>query len=131
MPAYVVQTTRRALEREGKLLKSARVLVLGVAYKRDVDDLRESPALTVMQLLLAAGAEVAYNDPYFPRVGTGRHYSIKMESTPLEQVRHFDCVLILTDHSAYDFRRIVAEAQLVIDSRNATRSIPSPKVVHC
>ncbi len=131
MPAYVVQTTRRALEREGKLLKDSRVLVLGVAYKRDVDDLRESPALTVMQLLLAAGAQVAYNDPYFPRVGTGRHYSIQMESTPLEQVRHFDCVLILTDHSAYDFRKIVAEAQLVIDSRNATRSIPSPKVVHC
>ncbi len=131
MPAYVVQTTRRALERGGKLLKGARVLVLGVAYKRDVDDLRESPALTVMQLLLVAGAEVAYNDPYFPRVGTGRRYALQMESTPLEQIRHFDCVLILTDHSAYDFEKIVAEAQLVIDSRNATRSIHSPKVVHC
>ena len=131
MPAYVVQTTRRALDREGRLLKGAKVLVLGVAYKRDVDDLRESPALTVMQLLLAEGAEVAYNDPYFQRVGAGRRYALQMESTPLEQVRHFDCVLILTDHSAYDFETIVAEARLVIDSRNATRSINSPKVVHC
>ena len=131
MPAYVVQTTRRALERVGKALTQAKVLVLGVAYKRDVDDLRESPALTVMQLLLAAGAEVAYNDPYFPRVGAGRRYALQMESTPLDEVGRFDCVLILTDHSDYDFARIVADAQLVIDSRNATRSIASPKVVHC
>ncbi len=131
MPAYVVETTRRALERAGHTLAGARLLVLGVAYKRDVDDLRESPALTVMQLLLAAGAEVAYNDPYFPRVGTGRKYALQMESTPLEQVGRFDCVLILTDHSVYDFARIVADAHLVIDSRNATRSIRSPKIVHC
>ena len=131
MPAYVVETTRRALERGGKALKSAKVLVLGVAYKRDVDDLRESPALTVMQLLLAAGAEVAYNDPFFPRVGAGRRYALQMESTPLAEVGRFDCVIILTDHSAYNFPGIVADARLVIDSRNATRSIESTKIVHC
>ena len=131
MPAYVVETTRRALERSGKALKEASVLVLGVAYKRDVDDLRESPALTVMQLLLAAGAEVAYNDPYFPRVGAGRRYALQMESTPLSEVGRFDCVIILTDHSAYNFPGIVTDARLVIDSRNATRSIDSAKIVHC
>ncbi len=131
MPAYVVETTRRALERAGKTLNGAGVLVLGVAYKRDVDDLRESPALTVIQLLLAAGAEVAYNDPYFPRVGAGRRYALQMESTPLEEVGRFDCVIILTDHSAYNFPGIVAKARLVIDSRNATKSIDSDKIVHC
>ena len=131
MPAYVVETARRALERAGQTLTGAKVLVLGVAYKRDVDDLRESPALTVIQLLLAAGAEVAYNDPYFPRVGAGRRYALQMESTPLEQVGRFDCVLILTDHSVYDFPKIVAGARLVIDSRNATKSIVSAKIVRC
>ena len=107
------------------------VLVLGVAYKRDVDDLRESPALTILELLRRAGAEVAYNDPFFPRVGTGRHYDLQMESTPLERVGEFDCVLIATDHSAYDWPRIVAAAKLVIDSRNATRALNHPHIVRC
>jgi len=132
MPAYVVKTAERALERNGVNLRDAEVLVLGVAYKRDVDDLRESPSLTVINLLRDAGATVAYNDPYFPRVGSGRKYDLKMESTPLDQLGRFDCVLIMTDHSAYDYVRIVAESRLVIDSRNATRAIPaSAKVVRC
>jgi UDP-N-acetyl-D-glucosamine dehydrogenase len=131
MPAYVVKTAERALERTGKQLIGADVLVLGVAYKRDVDDLRESPALTVINLLRAAGARVSYNDPFFPRVGSGRKYDLKMESTPLDQLGRFDCVLILTDHSTYDYGQIVAQSRLVIDSRHATRGIDSAKIVRC
>jgi UDP-N-acetyl-D-glucosamine dehydrogenase len=106
-------------------------LVLGVAYKKDVDDLRESPALTIIELLRKQGAEVSYNDPYFSSVGRGRHYDLGMTSTPLERVPEFDCVLIVTDHSDYDYARIVREAQLVVDSRNATRGIQSEKIVRC
>ena len=131
MPAYVVTTAERALARTGLSLAKAKVLVLGVAYKRDVDDLRESPALTVIELLRRAGAEVSYNDPFFPVVGSGRKYDLRMASTPLERVAEFDCVMILTDHSEYDYAKIVREAKLVIDSRNATKLIESAKIVRC
>ncbi len=131
MPAYVVRTAERALERAGVRLRGARVLVLGVAYKRDVDDLRESPALTILELLQRAGAEVAYNDPFFPHVGSGRKYDLRMESTGLERVGEFDCVMIVTDHSSYDYGAIVREARLVVDSRNATRGIAGENVVRC
>ena len=135
MPHFVVETTRRALERNGTELAAASILVLGVAYKRDVDDLRESPALSVIQLLQAAGAGVRYNDPFFPTVGTGRHYDLQLHSAPLEQLDQYDCVLILTDHSVYNFSDIVEQSRLVIDSRNATRTIESPdllgKIVRC
>jgi UDP-N-acetyl-D-glucosamine dehydrogenase len=131
MPAYVVETIRRALERAGTPLRGASVLVLGVAYKRDVDDLRESPALQILEILQKEGARADYNDPFFPKVGRGRHYSLNMESTPLENLDRFDCVLIVTDHSEYDYERIVRDAKLVVDSRNATRSIKSDKIVRC
>ena len=121
MPAYIVGTLERELEQRGKKLANARLLVLGVAYKRDVDDLRESPALTIINMLQRAGALIAYNDPYFPTVGSGRKYDLKMHCTPVEDLGSYDCVLILTDHSVYDYPTIVAEAQLVIDTRNATR----------
>ena len=131
MPAFVVETTRRALARNGKDLAGANVLVLGVAYKRDLDDLRESPALTVIQLLEAAGAAVSYNDPYFAEVGSGRKYDLQRSSTPLEQVASFDCVVLTTDHSAYDYAALVQAAQLFVDTRNATRGIDSAKIVRC
>lgn len=131
MPEYVVQSTARALERDGATLRGAKVLVLGVAYKRDVDDLRESPSLIVIEKLRHAGAQVEYNDPFFPEVGRGRHYDLHMRSTPLENLERFDCVLILTDHSLYNYGEIVSQARLVVDSRNATRSIQSPKIVRC
>ena len=131
MPAYVVQTIVRALAREGVPVQSANVLVLGLAYKRDVDDLRESPALTIIEMLQSAGATVQYNDPFFPSVGRGRKYDLQMRSTPVEDLGRFDCVVIVTDHSVYDYARIVAEARLVIDCRNATRGIDSAKVVRC
>ncbi|MFZ0663035.1 MAG: nucleotide sugar dehydrogenase [Acidobacteriaceae bacterium] len=131
MPYFVLEQTLAALNERGKTLKGSKVLVLGVAYKKDVDDLRESPALTIIELLRKRGAEVFYNDPYFPRVGRGRHYNLNMENTPLENLGQYDAVLIVTDHSDYDYARIVAESKLVVDTRNATRGIQSDKIVHC
>ncbi len=131
MPEYVAQTTVRALERNGTSLPGAKILVLGVAYKADVDDLRESPALTIIEMLQKGQATVSYNDPYFPAVGHGRKYDLHLESTSLDDLGSFDCVLIVTDHSVYDYERIVRESRLVIDSRNATRSFESSKIVRC
>jgi len=131
MPYYVVERTAEALNRERKPLNGSRILVLGVAYKKDVDDLRESPALTILALLRKRGAMVAYHDPYFPRVGRGRHYDLNLTCASLDDLSGYDCVLIVTDHSSYDYERIVREAQLVVDTRNATRGIDSPKIVRC
>jgi UDP-N-acetyl-D-glucosamine dehydrogenase len=127
MPAFVVDTARRALG----TLENKRVLLLGIAYKRDIDDLRESPALTLFSLLQQAGATVAYNDPYFSSVDAGRHYSLKTTSTPLDQVPDFDCVLLATDHSAYDIPALVAASRLFIDTRNATRGLKAANIIRC
>jgi UDP-N-acetyl-D-glucosamine dehydrogenase len=131
MPYFVLEQTMAALNEYKKSLKGSTVLVLGVAYKKDIDDLRESPALTIIELLRKRGAIVSYNDPYFARVGHGRHYDLNMENTPLDNLEQYDAVLILTDHSNYDYPRIVAESKLVIDTRNATKGIQSDKIVHC
>jgi UDP-N-acetyl-D-glucosamine dehydrogenase len=131
MPYYVIEKTTEALNAQRKPLNGSKLLVLGLAYKRDVDDLRESPSLTIIELLRQRGAEVSYNDPYFPTVGRGRHYDLNMTCTPLENLAQYDSVMIVTDHSSYDYRQIVAESQLVIDTRNATRGIDSPKIVRC
>lgn len=131
MPYYVVDKTVAALNEQSKALKGAKVLVLGLAYKKDVDDLRESPSLTIIELLKQRGAIVFYNDPFFPYVGRGRHYDLDMYSVPLENLAQYDCVLIVTDHSDYDYPAIVRESQLVIDSRNATKGIESEKIVRC
>jgi UDP-N-acetyl-D-glucosamine dehydrogenase len=131
MPYYVVDETAAALNEHRKPLNGSRVLVLGIAYKRDIDDLRESPSLTIIELLQRRGALVDYNDPFFPAVGRGRHYDLHMRSTPLDKVGQYDCVLIVTDHSSYDYAAIVRDAQLVVDTRNATRGIDSPKIVRC
>lgn len=131
MPYYVVEKTVEALNEHSKALKGAKILVLGLAYKRDVDDLRESPSLTIIELLKQRGAVVSYNDPFFPTVGHGRHYALNMTGVPLDDLAQYDCVLIVTDHSAYDYKRIVHEAKLVVDSRNATRGIHSEKIVRC
>jgi UDP-N-acetyl-D-glucosamine dehydrogenase len=131
MPYYVVEKTVDALSSCRKPLNGSKVLVLGIAYKRDIDDLRESPALTIIELLRQRGAEVDYNDPFFPSVGKGRHYDLNMTSASLEDLSSYDCVLIVTDHSAYDYQQIVNDAQLVIDTRNATHGIHSPNIVRC
>jgi len=131
MPHFVVDNVVKALEQRGKSLQGARVLILGLAYKRDIDDLRESPSLTLIDLLQKAGAHVEYNDPFFASVGVGRKYSLNMTSTPLEKIAEFDCVVIVTDHSQYDYQQIVAQAQLVVDTRNATRGIAAANLVRC
>jgi UDP-N-acetyl-D-glucosamine dehydrogenase len=131
MPYHVIASVVGALNQRRKALNGSKVLVLGVAYKRDVDDLRESPALTIIELLQKEGAEVSYHDPYFPMIGKGRKYDLQMRRTPLEKLSQYDCVLIVTDHSDYDYQQIVHDSQLVVDTRNATKGIRSEKVVRC
>jgi len=131
MPYHVLDSVAKALNQHKKALNGAKVLVLGLAYKKDIDDLRESPSLTIIELLQKEGAQVSYNDPYFPTVGRGRKYDLQMKCTSLENLGQYDCVLIVTDHSDYDYQRMVREAQLVVDTRNATRGIQSPKIVRC
>jgi UDP-N-acetyl-D-glucosamine dehydrogenase len=126
MPYHVVDAIASAMNDRQKALKGSRVLVLGVAYKKDVDDLRESPTLKIMQLLLGRGANVQYNDPYFPQLHKMRHYDYSnMRSVDLTaaNLSAYDCVVIATDHSSYDYPAIVESAQLVVDTRNATRRL--------
>jgi UDP-N-acetyl-D-glucosamine dehydrogenase len=131
MPEFVAQTVGKALNQRKKALNGSKILMLGMAYKKDIDDLRESPSLTIIELLRHEGAEVLYNDPYFPTVGRGRHYNLNMTCTPLENLEQYDCVLIVTDHSDYNYEEIVQSSQLVVDSRNATKGIVSDKIVRC
>lgn len=131
MPYHVLASVSGALNTQKKSVNGARVLVLGVAYKKDIDDLRESPSLTIIELLQKDGAQVSYHDPYFPTIGKGRKYDLQMKCAELKDLGQYDCVLIVTDHSDYDYKRIVQESQLVVDTRNATRGIQSPKIVRC
>ena len=131
MPYHVLASVSSALNTKKKSVNGARVLVLGVAYKKDIDDLRESPSLTIIELLQKDGAEVSYHDPYFPFIGKGRKYDLQMKRVELNNFGQYDCVLIVTDHSDYDYKRIVQESQLVVDTRNATKGIESPKIVRC
>jgi UDP-N-acetyl-D-glucosamine dehydrogenase len=131
MPDFVVQNVAKALNHHRKPINGSKIIMLGMAYKKDIDDLRESPSLTVLELLRAQGADVVYNDPYFPTVGRGRHYNLNMTCTPLTHLGDYDCVLIMTDHTDYDYKDIVRKAQLVVDSRNATKGIQSEKIFRC
>jgi UDP-N-acetyl-D-glucosamine dehydrogenase len=122
MPNLVVEKVVAGLNHQGRPVKGSRILALGVAYKKDVSDVRESPALTVIRLLGSKGAKVSYHDPYVPELITE---SGSMASTPLteENLRLADCVVILTDHSSFDMPAIVSLSRLVIDSRNSTRGL--------
>ena len=131
MPYHVVQSTATALNKQRKSMNGANILVLGLAYKKDIDDLRESPSLTIIELLQKEGAQVSYNDPFFATVGRGRKYNLEMKNTPLDNLQQFDCVVIVTDHSSYDYAAIVEQANLVVDTRNATKGIQSAKIVRC
>ncbi|MGA2797816.1 MAG: nucleotide sugar dehydrogenase [Thermoguttaceae bacterium] len=127
MPRYVVNRLQEALNNKSKPLRGSKICVLGVAYKKDVDDPRESPSFELMELLLADGAIVTYNDPHVPVLPKMRRHRRlpAMTSTPLtpEFLAGLDCVLIATDHSAYDYDVIVRYAPLIIDTRNATKNI--------
>ncbi len=125
MPYYVVEKIVRALNDRSKNIKKAKILMLGLAYKKDVDDERESPSLKIMELLQKRGADVKYNDPYIPRIKKLRKYDFQMKSVPISesQLREFDCVVIATDHSAYDYDFIVKNSSLIVDTRNAINGI--------
>ena len=126
MPYYVVNKTIDALNAQGKSIKGAKILILGIAYKKDVDDQRESPALKIIQILQRKGAEVSYHDPYVPHSFGHRDYPDldlwSVELTP-ELLKAMDAVIITTDHSIYDFEWIVSHSQLVVDTRNAVQGI--------
>ncbi len=129
MPYYVVSKAIDALNERGKTIKGSRILILGVAYKRDIDDIRESPALTIMKLLEEKGAIITYNDPHVPKLHPMRKYNFTMSSKPLteELLREVDLVMLITDHRQYDYQWIVNNASLVVDTRNATKGIPSAR----
>jgi len=131
MPYFVIDQIAAGLNEHSKSIKGSKILVLGLAYKRDVDDLRESPSLTILELLRHRGATVAYNDPYFPTVGHGRHYALNMTNTPLDNLGAYDAVVIVTDHTTYNYPKIVEQSKLVIDTRNATKGIVSEKILRC
>jgi UDP-N-acetyl-D-glucosamine dehydrogenase len=125
MPYYVIERTADALNQHRKSLNGSKILVLGMAYKKDIDDERESPGYAIMNLLMEKGAEVYYNDPWIPQLKPTRKYRFTKQSVPIEHqnLADMDAVIIVTDHSAYDFNEIVKHARLVIDTRNATREI--------
>ena len=122
MPSVVATLVADGLNRASKSIRGSKIMILGVAYKKDVSDCRESPALDVMRLLKDKGALLSYNDPLVPSLRLGRSILKSIEASPEEIAKH-DCVIILTDHSAYDFRKIVGAAKLVVDTRNSTKDL--------
>ncbi len=125
MPEYVIERLTEALNNRGKPVRGSRILVLGLAYKKDVDDLRESPSIELIHLLQKRGAKVDYNDPHIPRTHKGREHDLGMKSVPLTaaNLKRYDAVLISTDHTKYDANMIVKNAKLVIDTRNACANV--------
>jgi UDP-N-acetyl-D-glucosamine dehydrogenase len=130
MPRFVVSRILDAMNERGKALKGSRVLVLGAAYKPDIDDIRESPALDVIGLLEKKGATVEYHDPYIPTLRT--HDEVEMKSVPdmMAAVRAADVVVIVTNHKGYDYKSILAESKFIFDTRNALGKLgkDNPKV---
>jgi UDP-N-acetyl-D-glucosamine dehydrogenase len=127
MPHHVIERTMEALNDQGRALKGSKVLILGLAYKKNIDDLRESPSIRLIELFKQKGASVEYNDPYCPKMKEMRHqpkYMLEMASVPLEEaVVKADVVVISTDHDSVDYAKLVRDAKLVIDTRNATKKV--------
>jgi len=125
MPDYVVQRTMEILNEFEKSLKGSKILILGAAYKKDVDDIRESPAIKLIELLLEKGAVVEYNDPYIPRFPSLRSSKLRLKSVDLDEhtLNNFDCAIIVTDHTNYDYQWIVDNSKIVIDTRNGTKKV--------
>ncbi|HUB79420.1 MAG TPA: nucleotide sugar dehydrogenase [Bryobacteraceae bacterium] len=126
MPHFVADKVQNALNEAGKPVKGSKILVVGVSYKRDIDDMRESPALDVMLLLDRRGGIVSYSDPHVP---TLKLDGLTLESVPLETVAGADCAVIVTDHRVFDYQLLVEKAPLIVDSRNALKGVVSPKIV--
>ena len=126
MPHYVIEKIGAALNDRARSIRGSKVLILGVAYKKDVDDVRESPSLEIMKLLKERGADISYSDPFVPKLHTMREYDFSyMSSVALseETLRSYDVALITTDHSKLDYQWIVDHSQLVVDTRNATKTV--------
>jgi UDP-N-acetyl-D-glucosamine dehydrogenase len=125
MPEYVVRRTALALNERNKPLRGSAVLVLGAAYKPNIDDTRESPGVEVMERLLRLGAKVAYNDPHVPRTPKMRRHDLGLSSVPLslETLQKYDCVIIITHHDAYNWQMIADNARLIVDTRNALAGV--------
>jgi UDP-N-acetyl-D-glucosamine dehydrogenase len=126
MPHFVVQKIQNALNDHAKPLKNSKVLVFGASYKRDIDDVRESPSLDILLLLERHGAEISYTDPHVPSLRLGNR---ELHSVPVEEAANADCVVIVTDHSAFDYKKLLDSAKLIVDSRNALKGITSDKIV--
>ncbi|MHC5004958.1 MAG: nucleotide sugar dehydrogenase [Planctomycetota bacterium] len=131
MPEYVVHRVAGALNDQGKPMRESKILVIGLAYKPNVDDVRESPAAEIIELLQHRGCAVQYHDPHVPKVPKMREYRLDLESQALKSttVRGYDCILIVTDHDAVDYELIGKHAQLVVDTRNAMARVEAPKAV--
>jgi len=130
MPHYVVHRLTQALNAKAQAVRGSRIMLLGVAYKPNVDDVRESPAFKIMDLLERSGAEVIYHDPCVPNIVPTRHYNFERRSVGIENVERVDAVIIVTDHDGVDYNYVVEQAPLVIDTRNATRAMwPRPNIV--
>jgi UDP-N-acetyl-D-glucosamine dehydrogenase len=125
MPDYVVELVARALNDRERSVKGSRVLVLGMAYKKDIDDARESPAIDVYRLLEARGAKVCYHDPFIPEVHGHDDHKVVARNSALtdELLSEVDCVVVTTDHTCFDMKRVVEKAKLVVDTRNATARV--------
>jgi UDP-N-acetyl-D-glucosamine dehydrogenase len=127
MPEYVCARVADALNQKEKSVKGSRILVLGVTYKRDIEDVRESPSLDILRILESRGARVSYNDPHVPALDLNQATLRSVDLVPA--LREADIVVIVTDHSSYSYPEIVEKARLVLDTRNATRGIVSEKVL--
>lgn len=132
MPNYVVSKIIDALNKNGKCLRNSNILILGIAYKKDTDDIRESPGVEIIDILKEKGARVDYNDPFIPSFSGMRHYpNLSMKSVELSEkkLKKYDCVVIITNHSQYDYKWIVKDSKLVVDTRNATKKLKSSKII--
>ena len=131
MPEYVLQKTFEALNQSGKSVKDSKIILLGLAYKKNVDDHRESVTFKIMDLLSKNGANVEYNDPYIPEIMPVREYKqfVGKKSVPLENLNQYDLTIILTDHSSYNYEAIVEQSKIVVDTRNACAEIKSDKII--
>ncbi len=125
MPHFVVDKVQNALNDQAKPLRNSHIHILGAAYKRDIDDVRESPAIDVIRLLQLRGARITYSDPYVPDLS---HEGIDIKATPIGDAAKADCVVIITDHKAFDYTALVRDAKLIVDTRNALKGVDSPKI---
>ena len=129
MPQYVVNKISNSLNNICKSVKKSKILILGISYKKNIDDARESPSLEIINLLLKMGGLIKYNDPYFPEFPKFRKYDFSIESIPLkkEKIKKFDCIVLITDHDLFDYELIEKNSKLIIDTRG--KFIPSDIII--